>query len=375
MKKLFILAAAAVAVLAACTKTEVVDNTPDKAITFQVANYTNQTKADSHGHTSLIDEGFNSFKTYAWYTPASGTANQAFMAPATVEYDGTNKLWHATDRTYFWPKTGYVNFFSFAGSKLPTSVALDDTDSYKAKAKYEDQTIAIDDNILAADGAYGFSSNPSASHGLDNVSEGVPTLFRHMLAKVKFDICVDAKNVTDDKNKWEVTVNSAVVKYRNVGTLDVTYPATPSITFDADGHPTTAGTTDVFTAAWTPKNVANAELTKVASVTPSANGGEIGTAVPLIAESVVMPQVLATTGVTIELNYTITHTYDGSNAVVETVPISAKALTAFANAIDTWNRNTIYTYHIIIKPNGEILFDPAVEEWVEETTQPSYTIL
>ena len=376
MKKLFIIAAAAVVALAACTKTEVVNNTPDQAITFQVANYSTSTKADSHGHTSLIDEGFNSFKTYAWYTPATGTANQAFMAPATVEYDSTNKLWHATDRTYFWPKTGYVNFFSFAGNHLPDAVDLNS--SSLAEAHYTTAiTVATDDNILIADGAYGFYSNPNAAHGLNDVTKGVPTLFRHMLSRVKFDVCVDATEVTDNKNNWEIVVNSAVVSYRNQGKLEVAFPATPTIAFDADGHPTTAGTTAKYTTeAWTPENVTNVELNKISStVTTNADGGSVSTPVELIADSVVMPQTLATTGVTFAINYTITHTYNGANPIVETVPISAKALTAFATPVSAWDVNTIYTYHIIIKPNGEILFDPAVEEWVEETTEPSYTIL
>jgi hypothetical protein len=378
MKKLFILAAAAVVALAACTKTEVVNNTPDQAIAFQVANYVNATKADSHGHTSLLDEGFNNFKTYAWYTPATGTANQAFMAPATVSYDATKKLWHATDRSYFWPKTGFINFFSFAGNHLPDAVALDAADENKAKAHYTSAiTVATDDNILIADGAYGFYSNPDAAHGLNEVTKGVPTLFRHMLSRVKFDISVDATEITDTKNNWEVVVNSAVVSYRNQGKLEVAFPAAAAITFDADGHPTTAGTTAKYASeVWNPESVANAELNKVTgTVTTNANGGSKSTPVELIADSVVMPQDLATTSVTFAINYTITHTYNGANPIVETVPISAKALTAFATPVTAWDVNTIYTYHIIIKPNGEILFDPAVEEWVEENTEPSYTIL
>ena len=79
MKKLFVIATAAVVALAACTKVDTVDTSQDQAITFQVANYNIATKAP----TSLITEGFNTFTTYAWYTPATGTANQAFMAPAT----------------------------------------------------------------------------------------------------------------------------------------------------------------------------------------------------------------------------------------------------------------------------------------------------
>ena len=375
MKKLFVFAAAAVAVLAACTKNEV-NQTPDQAITFQIANYSAQTKAP----TSLITEGFNSFKSYAWYTPATGTANQAFMTPATIEYDNTNTpaIWHATDRTYFWPKTGYVNFFSFAGNHYPTTVSLNASNC--VEVAYTDVEIATSDNILAANGAYGFFSNPNATYGHNGVEKGVPTLFRHMLSKVKFDVKVDATEVSDNKNKWEVVIDSAIVSYRDQGTLTFSYPATPAITFDANGKPTTAGVTQSFnTPVWTPKNVKNDTLSKKSSVvTTFALGGAVSTIVPLINESVVMPQNLdPTTGtnVTIRLRYTITHTYNDANPIVETVPVAEKTLISFDNHIDAWVPNTIYTYHIIIKPNGEILFDPAVEEWVAESTEPSYTIL
>ena len=377
MKKLFVIATAAVVVLAACSKVDTVNTSQDQAITFQVANYNIATKAP----TSLITEGFNTFTTYAWYTPATGTANQAFMAPATIGYVAKSgdvaAYWHATDRSYFWPKTGYINFFSFAGNHLPNAVALDATDSH-AVAQYTTAiTVATDDNILIADGAYGFYSNPTVGYGHNDVAKGVPTLFHHMLSRVKFDISVDATEITDNKNNWSIVVNSATVSYRNQGTLEVAFPVTPTIAFDADGHPTTAGTTQKYTTqTWTPAAVENTTLSKITSeVTTNANGGATSTPVELIADSVVMPQTLATTNVTIALNYTITHTYNGANPIVETVPISAKALASFTNAIDTWNPNTIYTYHITVKPNGEILFDPAVEEWVEETTEPSYTIL
>lgn len=369
MKKLFILAAAAVVALAACTKTEVETSAPDQAITFQVANYSSATKAP----TSLVTEGFQSFKTYAWYTSSTDT-DQPFMTPATVEYE--DPKWHATDRTYFWPKTGYVNFYSFAGNYLPKTVTIDA--DRKVKANYSDElTIGISDNILIADAAFGYNSNPSATYGLDNVTAGVPTLFRHMLSKVYFDIRVDATEVTDTKNKWEVTVTNATVSYSNKGTMVANFSAAPSVTLGTDNKPVSGSTSTAkyHDATWTP-GATDATLSKTSDdVKPFANGNSLGDAVKLIDESVVMPQVLGTTNVTIALTYTIKHTYDGGTPVTETVPIAATALTSFSSAISEWVPNTIYKYHIIIKPNGEILFDPAVEEWTTNNNAGTYTIL
>lgn len=353
MKKLFIISVAAIVALAACSKTEVKDLNSEKAISFQVAKYVGQTKADkdSHDHTSLIDEGFNTFKTNAYfYTP--GKAVQAFMEDQVVSYDGSSK-WAPT-REYFWPKTGYINFFSYAGTIEPTAKA-------ENSLTYTDATIlplAPASNILVADAAYGFNSNDNAEHKLNGVTEGVPTLFRHMLAKVVFDVIVDATEGTDDKYNWTATVNSATVSYRNQGSLSVAFTAPSSIT----GPSTVQGV-----PTWTPKDVANASLNKVsATVAPSAVGGDkTATPVTLIEESVVLPQTLNATGVTFAMEYDLTYTYNGGSPITETVPVTATALTTLAPSITNWAVNTVYKYHIIIKPNGPVLFDPAVETWAE----------
>jgi hypothetical protein len=375
MKKLFIIASAAVIALAACTKSEVNNVTSENgpAISFQVANYAGQTKA---GETSLITEGFNNFTTYAWYTSTTAD-NQAFMTPATVTWNSTAKEWAPSDRVYYWPKTGYINFFSFAGKHLPDAVDLNG--SSQAEAHYTTTiTVAKDDNILVADGAYGFYMNKKpATYGKDEVSEGVPTLFRHMLSRVKFDIKVDATDANSEKDHWKVTVNSATVSYRNQGTLEVGFPSTPAITWGADNKPTTAGQTLKYTSqAWTPATVANVNLEKVASdVIVETDGKSASAAKELIADSVVMPQTLGTTNVTVELNYTLEHSFDGSTPISEIVPISATALTTFSPSITVWEPNTIYTYHITIKPTANrILFDPAVETWASEANEPGLVI-
>ena len=372
MKKLFIIATAVLATVA-CSKTEVLNNEPDQAISFQIANYAGQTKA---GETSLLTEGFNNFKTWAWYT-SSTAANQAFMAPATVTWDSGNTQWAPSDHVYYWPKTGYINFFSFAGKHLPDAVELNASENYRAEAHYTTAiTVATDDNILVADGAYGFFNNDAPVYKLDGVTKGVPTLFRHMLSRVKFDVKVDATDVDDTKNHWKVTVTSATVSYRNQGKLEIVYQNDPTIALGADNKPTAAGTTEKYVSqVWTPESVANATLTNAANVIVETDGHAASAAEILIADSVVMPQTIATTGVTVALTYTLEHTYDNGTPIEEVVPISAKALTDFTPSITAWAPNTVYTYHIVIKPaaDNKILFDPAVETWAEIDT-PTYTI-
>ena len=373
MKKLFILATAVLATVA-CSKTEVLNETPENgpAIAFQVANYAGQTKA---GETSLITEGFNNFKTYAWYT-SSTASNQEFMAPATVTWDPGNTQWAPSDRTYYWPKTGYINFFSFAGKHFPDAVDLNSSENNRAEAHYTTAiTVATNDNILVADGAYGFYNNDAAQYKLDGVTKGVPTLFRHMLSRVKFDVKVDATDA-EAGNHWIVTVTSATVSYRNQGKLEVVFQDDPTIALGTDNKPTAAGTTAKYVSqVWNPESVANVTLTNAGNVVVETDGNAASAAKILIADSVVMPQTLTTTGVTVALTYTLEYTNTDGINTEEVVPIAATALTSFSPSIAAWEPNTIYTYHIVIKPaaNNKILFDPAVETWAEIAT-PTYTI-
>lgn len=369
MKKLFVIAAAVIA-LAACTKTEV-NNTPDQAIAFQVANYVPQTKA---GETKF-DEG-KTFTTYAWFHPTSGAA-QEFMANETVKWQESAKQW-SPERVYFWPKTGYVNFYSYAGTPAP--VVTDGT------ATYTNKTIAITDDAMLASAAYRYSvanydaNEYSLQYGAANTDvKGVPTLFHHMLAQVSVIVKFDASDVADTKNSWDLIINSASLIYKNSGSLTVTF-TDPSSTgqawpYDAAGY------------NWEPTG-SNATLAAAAGL------GDVNkqtTAAPNVSEGVtlfdavsVLPQdlTLATgSDARFAINYTLQHKYDGVNGIVETVnltdegdaPLGSISLTDFTvETINAWNMNHKYTYTVTIKPNKTVTFDPAVEAWEEKAAGYTY---
>ena len=116
MKKLFIIAAAALVASVACSKVETAETTPDVEIGFQVASYLNQTKA---GETSFVSElnelGITSgqyFKSAAYIHAAQSDGTVA--APAaffvagdsnveSINFDGT-KTWKPA-HPYYWPKS------------------------------------------------------------------------------------------------------------------------------------------------------------------------------------------------------------------------------------------------------------------------------
>lgn len=370
MKKYFIFAAVAVVATAACTKVETIDNTPDTPIAFQVVNYQAQTKA----YNSLLDETaagaqIASFTTNAWFHGNGSYGSQQFMADEVIAPDNTTNptKWAPSSRDYYWPKTGYINFFSYAGSPAPTAKA-------EGSITYTNVAVVPASNILVADAAYHYkenTTNDASVYQRNSVTKGVPTLFRHKLAKVKFDVILDASEITDTKYAWTATITSASITVPQQGTLALT------VTEPSGTTPATAQ----YTGAWTSLSN-NTAINKVSgNVVLTAKGGNKsdgsttdGTAAglekELIAESAVIPHTL-TSSVVFNMSYTLQNSYNGGTAVSEDVVIDATQLTAFTPSLTAWAMNTIYTYHIIIKPNGTILFDPAVETWVDEAQEPA----
>ncbi|MBQ3820997.1 MAG: fimbrillin family protein [Bacteroidales bacterium] len=355
MKKYFIIAVAALAASAACTKNET--ETPASPIAFQVANYVPQTKAGE----VKFDES-KTFNTYAWFHPTSGSA-QAFMANETIKWQAANKQW-SSDRVYFWPKTGYVNFFSYAGTPAP---AMTD-----GSATYTDKTIAITDDAMLASAAYRYSNSDANVYGLQYGTAntdvtGVPTLFHHLLSQVSVIVKFDASSITDAKNKWDLTVNSLALNYDNKGSLTVTF-TDPGATGQAWPY-TTAGYN------WTPSGTyANLPATVTASVgkVQTTVAPDVSTGLTFFDAVSVLPQAL-TANATIDLNYTLKHYYDGAEQIYETVDLPGIKLTDFTNeTISAWNMNYKYTYTITIKPNKTVTFDPAVEPWQEKAAGYTY---
>lgn len=400
MKKCIIIAAAALVAATACSKVETTIETPDEAISFKVANYIPATRAN----VSLNSEEIYKFKTWAWVHPNGGESGDAFMVGETVTPDNNDAptAW-VPSRAYYWPKNkdSYINFFSFTSNgtdlKVPTVVN-------EGAFKYDGATIEPTDNILAAEAAYGYKANVTTYQPVSGVTAGVPTLFHHLLSQVKFDVKLDAQKdlegkTISDKYSFKVAINSATVTYANKGSLTLNFSA-----------PATLPGQSPFTAeanyiGWekTPDAAANtlAPESTDAIMTDgiTVKGGSVSTATTLIDWSSVMPQVLgelpkeatgsaeatpATGDVTIALTYTLTTTYKNSDQTndplnteySEQIVIPATPLTAFNKAVTAWYMNYKYIYHITIKAVDakQIIFDPAVVDWIAFEDEPTYTV-
>lgn len=365
MKKYYVFAAAAIVAMAACTKTELNETVvPEKKISFEVANYSVQTKADAGG---LRNEGYDTFNAYAWYYPTEG-ATQTYMDNVAVNYQtvSSTSFW-APANDYFWPKTGYINFFSYAGTGTP---AYSDNG---LTVTYADKTIASNDNYLLADAAFRYNSNiASASpYGKDGVTEGVPTMFRHLLSRVNFTVKLET---TDDKvssnTTWVVEILNADTKLSNIvvkktGSL-VMKVADPNEKTTVQYAPETgsAYATDYRWVAATGEGVTETVNLTAQTLTLPVDTKEIE-ATSLLAERTVMPQ--PTNGVNFTLNYKVTAKHGNDVFMEEYVTVTKSMAELVSTALASWNMNTKITYNVIIDPvTSKVKFDPAVEAWSTE---------
>lgn len=417
MKKYFIIAAAALVALTACSKMEV-SNSPDnlKKIGFEVANYSLRTKAN----VSLTngEDGIYSFHTYAYQFPDMGTprqfmnetilpwSNETTPVKVTADNDASKTIgsW-APENDYYWPKTGYVNFYSYAGTHTPT-VAVNSSDDWKTVTfTYTDAVIAANSNILVADAAlhYGDAQKNTETYQVDDsetsahVTKGVPTLFHHQLSKIIFDVRARTTSAkVSNSTSWKVqvlgtytytptggteTTIKSTIKPINKGTLVLTNTDDKT---SASTKVWTNNATSTNISGWAPSSVATdkeeinftstADMTAAdfpqalfipTNQTESLNNSTPYDPVEILASRSVMPQLTENVAFTLVYKVQALHGDTVFMEEIRTVGIDAAAdLKDLVNSVANWSANQKITYHIIIDPvSDKVTFDPAVEEY------------
>ena len=207
MKKVFLIAAAVVA-LAACSKNEVLPSSSiNNEISFNVAP---RTKALPTGQIEFNKD--LTFQTYAYYLPdgqtwASHTATpQTYIDNAKIQF--VDPQWKNATHTYYWPKQGKLTFLSWtavkedwtSGGKLGVNYATTDaTCAHDSGLKFSfNAETDKNKDILVADIAADKNANESVY-----LATGVPTLFKHQLSYVVFKVRTD-KDYTTAGKKFEL---------------------------------------------------------------------------------------------------------------------------------------------------------------------------
>ncbi len=156
-----------------------------------------------------------------------------YITPSEVAL--RNNVW-TTEVTYYWPETGYLTFLSYSPSTLPYELSMDRNG---ISIPGWDVVQSPDTDFMVADVAVEKTSSNSAT--------GVPTVFRHKLAKIT--VSAKIENTGSSESTTEITIKK--VTFNNICTRA-----------DYTGGTSTEGTwTDLangWTDTWTPVTGAGA---------------------------------------------------------------------------------------------------------------------
>ena len=364
MKKVFLIAAAVVA-LAACSKNEVLPSSSiNNEISFNVAPRTKALTSDQSAfgvNNHFISYAYFLTDDKKWPTNAGSIYINGAEVSSHVDASATGgRVWKA-DNSYYWPKSEKSSLTFFAWSKNTGECSL-----------AGGATVSCDPQKGIAFTGYDVTSNKNVDllvadvaankHGNENLYtySGVPTLFRHKLSyvifKVKTQKAYAGKEFALKSIKFVGLGSKASYDQKANDGTDPVYNtvgewATPTATAD-----------QVYFNATTPVVFTDADFVLETAATASVD------------QKYYLPQAL--TAVTpgagvagsIEVVYTI-KTTEGTAVSTETVTryISAKSMFA-----DDLKINKKYTCTLTFSLD-EITWDPAVQDW-ENVTAADITI-
>ena len=354
MKKLIVLFSA-VAALAACSKNEVVPAVSGEnvEISYKVAP---RTKADPQAFDTK-----NVFASWAYYLPKGKNWSDNWKdaeiyigkeAEEGVTISYGNNVWKDQTASHYWPKEGNLTFFAYS---LNSSSLTDKSGTYTyfTCLNHESQygisgSLNLDTNpntdFLVAD----IASDKTANEKVYNFN-GVPTLFKHKLSRVKF-----AVRKKSDYPGATITLNSITFKNLVYG---MTYSqfrkdASKSIIHDYM-YPGTARSDQEYTKT-------DFEVSSTAFV-PVPDANEVRYIyIPQDFKNVTEAKNIAT----IEVKYTVTL----KKGISETDKGISETYTKTLNVkdiFDSWEIGKRYTFNLIFSLD-EINWAPGVDDWEDE---------
>lgn len=354
MKKLIVLFSA-VAALAACSKNEVVPAVSGEnvEISYKVAP---RTKADPQAFDTK-----NVFASWAYYLPSGKNWETNFKEAqiyigkdgeegATISYG--NSVWKDQTASYYWPKEGNLTFFAYS---LNSSSLTDKsgTDTHFTCLNHDSQhgifgTLNLDTHpntdFLVAD----IAKDKTANENVYNFN-GVPTLFKHKLSRVKF-----AVRKKSDYPGATITLNSITFKNLVNGMTYTQYQNDEAKGIIPDYmYPGTARSNQEYTTT-------DFEVSSTAFV-PVPDANEVRYIyIPQDFKGVTETDKIAT----IEVKYTVTlkkGTSETDKGISETYTKTLNVKDIF----DSWKIGKRYTFNLIFSLD-EIKWAPAVGDWENE---------
>lgn len=362
MKKTVLILAAAVAALSACSKSELaVSGTEgEREITFQAAPMTKTPTSTQKEFVNTnvfasaayyIGEDATSGKVAAWDYGVStkpelfiGTNNSTTSAVDgdVIKWDGS--AWRSTSRKYYWPKKGQLTFFAWSLNSdnltFPSDASgnvtrVSCTPTQGVVAMYYDIERNKNVDFMVADIAADKSANENVYY-----RTGVPTLFRHKLSQLKLTV-----KEKDTYQNQGVYFTLKGITFNNLN-KDANYTQEP----------------DKMTVGTTKSNQSYTSADQKVDKTTETD-------ITSVDQYIYLPQTFDANK-TITITYTIGYDLDGDGTVdpdkgdiVETITVTKKLSEIFGTE---WAMGKKYTLDLTFALD-EILWDPAVQDWIDET--------
>lgn len=351
MKKLIVLFSA-VAALAACSKNEMVPAVSGEnvEISYKVAP---RTKADPQTFDTK-----NVFASWAYYLPAGKSWETDFKEAqiyfgeesahgVEISYDKDKNVWKNQTTSYYWPKEGKLTFFAYSlNSDFLTDKFGTDTHFYCTK----------NESQYGICGALNLDTHPNTDFLVADIAadktankevykfNGVPTLFKHKLSRVKF-----AVKKKSDYPGATITLNSItfkkLVNYMVYNQYKINKDG--SITPDSITH-TILSQTPRSEQIYTEKSIEVSSTTFVPVPDDKEN------------RYIYIPQDFKNETkdiATIEVKYTVTFKDGISETYTKTLNVK--------DIFDSWEIGKRYTFNLIFSLD-EIKWAPAVGDWEDE---------
>lgn len=181
MKRFFICAAAAIVALAACSKTEVINNSVPQEIGFKAVTGA-MTKAPLSG-TTLPTDGENNMVVYASSSETAEGEYASYFDGVEFGWNSTSSDWTGTTPQY-WPESGFLKFKAFYPASVGTASGTATTDV---------TITGIDISSTQTDILY---ANLTGAQSAET-KPVVPLVFNHALSQIVVKAAVTAEGMTD----------------------------------------------------------------------------------------------------------------------------------------------------------------------------------
>ncbi|MFR9519379.1 MAG: fimbrillin family protein [Rikenellaceae bacterium] len=374
MKVIFTIALA-VAAMASCAKSEVVDVNSDNPNVIKFSTYTGAITKTTNGYTNAEDKSVG-VTEIGVYATASNAANLSTLTIPNTKLTYTEYSGWSTSNVYYWPATTgevytFYSYYPFAGTA--EVAALTDGVITGSGSEVTDSKFPIVNNA---------TGQVDILAGIDTPTSQTSVLIQlqHMLSKVDFQVGVKSESAG---SAIKVTINS--IKLNNIidthSGLDLKNSKLLTSTIVATYYYGDAATNFVLVENSSYQNATISGTTfndsTVLSTEGTANTNE--TYVDIDAEAstgaafLLLPQTLTTSTESdqeVTVNYTITQ---NGKTVVDAKDITFDLQAN--NSVTKWEQGTSYLYKILFDgskldtaASNVITFDVVVQNWPTNTT-------